>query len=187
LSIDPASSVYRLARKWKRLPPPRSHAQLPFIEDGVPLPEKVLYDTTVYIDVLQGKLSRKLEDAIAGRNPWHATIVESELSYLCGRLDPDHAGTPVVIRALQEQIGRWPENRVLNPDRKVWREAAILTGVISRLHRAKDEDRGRLMNDALIFVTALKHGCTVLTRNFRDFDLLQQLVPAGQVAFYRIA
>jgi hypothetical protein len=42
-----------------------------------------------------------------------------------------------------------------------------------------------LMNDALLFVTARRHGCTVLTRNFGDFDFLQQLDPAGRVLFYR--
>lgn len=42
------------------------------------------------------------------------------------------------------------------------------------------------MNDALIFLSALQHGCTVLSRNVRDFDLLMQLVPAGKAVFYRI-
>ena len=43
-----------------------------------------------------------------------------------------------------------------------------------------------LLNDALIFFDARKHGRTVLTRNVADFDLLQQLAPDGQVLFYRI-
>jgi hypothetical protein len=33
----------------------------------------------------------------------------------------------------------------------------------------------------------LKHGCTVLTRNTTDFDLLQQLMPSGRVLFYKQA
>jgi predicted nucleic acid-binding protein len=41
------------------------------------------------------------------------------------------------------------------------------------------------MNDALLFVTARRHGCTLLTRNVGDFDLMQQLEPAGRVLFYR--
>jgi predicted nucleic acid-binding protein len=187
LSTDFAASILSVTEKWRRLPPARSRARRPFLDEGAPLPEKVLYDTTVYIDVLQGKLSRELQNTIAQQNPWHTTVTESELTYLYGRLDPGHANTPLVVRAIQDQIDRWPHNRVLNPDRRIWREAAILTGVISRLHRAKTEDRGRLMNDALIFLTALQHGCTVLTRNVRDFDLLQQLIPDARVAFYRIA
>ena len=34
--------------------------------------------------------------------------------------------------------------------------------------------------------TARKYGCAVLSRNVRDFDLLQQLDPSGKVMFYRI-
>ena len=41
------------------------------------------------------------------------------------------------------------------------------------------------MLDCLIFVSARRRGLTVLTANVNDFDLLQQLVPDGKVAFYR--
>jgi len=36
----------------------------------------------------------------------------------------------------------------------------------------------------LIFLTAAKNGCTVLTRNLSEFDLLMQLDPKGKVIFY---
>jgi predicted nucleic acid-binding protein len=32
---------------------------------------------------------------------------------------------------------------------------------------------------------ALEHGYTVLTRNIRDFDFMNQIVPPGRVLFYR--
>jgi hypothetical protein len=41
------------------------------------------------------------------------------------------------------------------------------------------------LNDALLFATARKHGCVVLTRNVVDFDLLQQLDPSGSILFYK--
>ncbi len=41
------------------------------------------------------------------------------------------------------------------------------------------------LNDALLFATARKHGCSVLTRKVLDFDFLQQLDPSGKVLFYR--
>jgi len=41
------------------------------------------------------------------------------------------------------------------------------------------------MNDATIYLHALKRGYTVLTRNIRDFDLMNQILPAGRVLFYR--
>jgi predicted nucleic acid-binding protein len=108
------------------------------------------------------------------------------MTYLCGRLDPAHPGTAAVVREIGSIVDHWPPSRVLLPDRAIWREAAILTGILSRLQNTRAEDRGRTMNDALIFLSALQHGCTVLSRNVRDFDLLMQLVPAGKAVFYRI-
>jgi len=185
LNIDLSVSFDKFGfKQHTHAPKRRDDAHLSFLPQ-VHLPEQVLYDTTVYIDALQGKLSEQLKQIIATNNPWHSTVAESELIYLCGRLDPTHPKTSLVMTEIMGHIDRWHTERVLNPDREVWREAAILTGIVSRLHALKTEDRGRMMNDALIFLTALKHGCTVLTRNIKDFDLLLQLVPAGRVVFYR--
>jgi hypothetical protein len=41
-----------------------------------------------------------------------------------------------------------------------------------------------LLNDSLIYLQARKVGAAILTRNVRDFDLLEQLVPSGTVVFY---
>jgi predicted nucleic acid-binding protein len=67
----------------------------------------------------------------------------------------------------------------------IWREAGVLSGILARLQGFDKDQRRRLMNDALLFVTARRHGCTLLTRNVGDFDLMQQLEPAGRVLFYR--
>ena len=48
------------------------------------------------------------------------------------------------------------------------------------------DQRPRVLNDALLFATARKYGCAVFSRNVRDFDLLQQLDPSGRVMFYRV-
>lgn len=178
----------------RRLKPARATAQirrrdgndLPWIESHSPDRRRLLYDTTVYIDVGLGKFPEELQAAVRGFEIWHSTVAESELAYLCGRFDPLHPSTRQAVEEIATVVRKWPQNRVLNPDRDIWREAAILTGILSRLHHTKDEDRGRTMNDALIFLTANRHGCTVLSRNVRDFDLLMQLVPAGKAAFYRI-
>jgi predicted nucleic acid-binding protein len=150
------------------------------------LPESVLFDTTLYIDVLHDKLRPELKREIARVRPWHSSVVESELVYLCGRLDPAHPGTAEVVRRITGVVEHWPPNRILNPDRAIWREAAILTGILTRLQHAAADDRGRTMNDALIFLCAVQRGCVVLSRNVRDFDLLMQLVPAGRAVFYRV-
>jgi len=44
-----------------------------------------------------------------------------------------------------------------------------------------------LLNDASLFLQAQERGWMVLTRNFRNFDYLDQLLPAGRVLFYRQA
>ena len=79
-----------------------------------------------------------------------------------------------------------PPHRMISPDREIWRDAGILTGTIARLQGTPRSDRRRILNDALIFATARRHGHTVLTRNVVDFDLLQQLDPSGRVMFYKI-
>ena len=67
---------------------------------------------------------------------------------------------------------------------EIWLEAGILTGVLARIQQYSVSDRHRVLNDALLFSTARKHGLTVLTRNVRDFDLLQQLEASCSVLFY---
>ena len=44
-----------------------------------------------------------------------------------------------------------------------------------------------MRNDALLYAHALERGLVVLTRNTREFDLLDQLWPSDSVLFYRIA
>jgi predicted nucleic acid-binding protein len=183
LSTDLASSLGRLSHVS---PVRRKDDRLPFIEEDSLMPEPVLFDTTVYIDVLHDKFSQHMRQEIGRVEPWHCTVVESELVYLTGRLDPAHPGTAAAVRRIGGVVEHWPSDRVLNPDREIWREAAILTGILSRLHHTKEQDRGRTMNDALIFLTASQHGCAVLSRNVRDFDLLMQLVPAGKAVFYHV-
>ena len=65
--------------------------------------------------------------------------------------------------------------------------AGVLAGMAFRLRRLpKDQGHERkTLHDALLYLQARKLGCAVLTRNIGDFDLLNQLVPSGQVIFYR--
>ena len=41
------------------------------------------------------------------------------------------------------------------------------------------------LNNATIYLHALERGYVVLTRNLRDFDIMNQIVPSGRVLFYR--
>jgi predicted nucleic acid-binding protein len=56
--------------------------------------------------------------------------------------------------------------------------------LLARLQRYGKTERRKALNDALIFLTAARNGCVVLTRNVADFDLLMQLDAKGQAVFY---
>lgn len=81
-------------------------------------------------------------------------------------------------------MARRPTHRTVTLDSEIWREAGILSGTLSRLQGITKDQRRRILNDALLFASARKYGCTVLTRNLADFDFLQQLDPSGKVLFY---
>lgn len=172
--------------KHRRQLKPRAEAELTFFDFDSPPPWSLLYDTMVYIDVLQGRFPGNGEPLLRARDAWHSTVAESELASTCGLLDPAHPETKGVISRIAEIINRISPHRCLLPDRQVWHEAGILTGTIGRIQGIAKQDRRRILNDALIFATARKYGHAVLTRNTADFDLLQQLDPSGRVVFYRV-
>jgi len=116
---------------------------------------------------------------------WHSPVTEAELAATCGLLDPAHAQRRGIMEQVVAVIERRPSHRTLATDSEIWREAGILSGTLARLQGYKSDQRRRVLNDALLFATARKHGCFVLTRNVLDFDFLQQLDPSGKVLFYR--
>ena len=117
---------------------------------------------------------------------WHSPVTEAELAAACGLLDPDHSQTHKIIEEIAALVDRRPVQRTVMPDQKVWRESGILSGILARLQGYGKDQRRRILNGALLYVSARYSGCTVLTRNISDFDFLQQLDPAGSVLFYRI-
>ncbi len=117
---------------------------------------------------------------------WHSPVTEVELAATCGLLDPAHPQTLEIIEQIAAVIDRRPSYRTITPDPEIWREAGVLSGMLARTQGYGPEQRRRVLNDALLFATARKYGCAVLSRNVRDFDLLQQLDPSGRVIFYRI-
>jgi predicted nucleic acid-binding protein len=163
----------------------RDRSQLPHLSSIKPPFPKLLLDTTVYIDALQGRLLEFVEIALRAGNLWHSTVTEAELAALAGMLDPSHPETRHVTAQIAASVELRPAHRILAPDRDTWREAGILAGLLARLQQYGKNERRKALNDALIFLTAAKSGCVVLTRNISDFDLLMQLDPRGQVVFYK--
>ena len=165
---------------------PRAESELEFIGTISHRPAKLLYDTTVYIDILQGRFPQEGEAMLRATEAWHSPVTEAELAATCGLLDPAHSQTPAVIEQIASVIDRRPSHRTITPDPEIWREAGVLSGTLARTQGYGREQRRRILNDALLFATARKYGCAVLSRNVRDFDLLQQLDPSGRVLFYKI-
>jgi len=145
---------------------------------------KLLLDTTVYIDELQRRLPRNVEISLRLTEIWHSSVTEAELTALAGLLHPAHPPPRQAVQQVVASVERRPSHRSLNPDREVWQEAGILAGLLARLQNYGKTEQRRALNDALIFLSAAKHGCTVLTRNLLDFDLLAQLMPQGKAVFY---
>ena len=162
----------------------RDRSQLLFLSSLKPPFPKLLLDTTVYIDVLQGKLPNSVKITLRACSVWHSTLTEAELAILVGLLNPSHPGTANAIAQVAASIELRPAHRILTPDQEAWREAGILAGLLARLQNYGKNERRKALNDALILLTAAKHGCAVLTRNISDFDLLMQLDPSGKVVFY---
>jgi predicted nucleic acid-binding protein len=162
----------------------RPDAQLEFIETAE-VSGKLLYDTTVYIDTLRDRFPEAGRFVLRTVDAWHSPVTEAELAVLAGSLDPAHPHTRRAIDEIAFSISQRALHRTIIPDAVVWREAGILSGILARLQGFDKGQRRGLMNDALLFVTARRHGCTLLTRNLSDFDLMQQLEPAGRVLFYR--
>ncbi len=163
----------------------RERSKLPFVVHESSIP-KLLLDTTVYIDELQGKLPPDVELVIRSASLWHSTVTEAELSALAGLLDPQHPETARALEQVSASIDQRPSHRVVNPDREVWRDAGVVAGLLARLQQYRRAEQRRALNDALIFLSAAKAGLAVLTRNISDFDLLMQLVPQGRAVFYEI-
>jgi predicted nucleic acid-binding protein len=163
----------------------RDRRDLPFLAQVAPAYPKLLLDTTVYIDALQGRLEEQAEIALRAGSLWHCTVTEAELAALSGLLDPLVPGTQEAVKQVAASIEQRPAHRILNPDRDVWREAGVLAGLLARLQGYGRRERRKALNDALIFLTAAKNGCAVLTRNLADFDLLMQLDSRGRAIFYQ--
>ena len=162
----------------------RDVSQLPLLGHISTHPPKLLYDTTVYIDILQDRFPKAGDLVLRVSDAWHCTVAEAELIAPLGFLDPSHPETAATVKQIIATVERIPAHRTLQPDREIWLEAAILSGTLARLQNYDKNNRKRVLNDGLLFSTARKHGLTVLTRNILDFDFLQQLEPTGRVLFY---
>lgn len=167
----------------------RPDSALSWAGDQPPVGGGLLLDTSVYLDVLQGRTPEAVDNLLTYRLCHHSAVCLAELSHVFGRLDPAHTTTKSVLGAVADTIEDIPAHRLHAPDATAWGRAGMLAGLLFRLShlpKGKGHER-RFLNDALIFHQAGMLGATVLTGNVGDFDYLSQLVPSVRVIFYRAA
>lgn len=189
LSFDLDSTLRSLKPQQRTAcPTSRPDEELSWAKDAPPIGGPLLLDTTIYIDLLRGSTPAEVDGLIQLRTCNHSSVSLAELTHAFGRLDPAHPDTKTALRELRETINEdIPPHRLQDPDNGTWGAAGVLAGMAFRLRRLpKNQGHERkTLHDALLYLQARKLGCAVLTRNIGDFDLLNQLVPSGQVIFYR--
>jgi predicted nucleic acid-binding protein len=68
--------------------------------------------------------------------------------------------------------------RVITPTHAAWqRSGAALSRLATEHHMERRSIPRSLVNDALIAATCREHGVTLVTRNTRDFELIQSVLP----------
>lgn len=143
-----------------------------------------MLDTTVYIDAQTLKLPVDLAARIAGAEILHSAVALGEMAANLGLLDPAHSGTAGVSKALMETLRRAEEARTVSPSTGAWLEASVMCGILARTQHLPKEARRKLLNDALVFLSAGEAGAVLVSRNAKDMDLLLQLRPDVGVLLY---
>ena len=178
------------ARRWARLDPQKTLArrgdhELPFVNASFTGGQGLLLDTCVYIDQMQDRSPRVLDDLIAQRQVNHSTVAIQELMHTVGVLNPSDARTTGVVVEIGKQIKAMTPHRIFAPDIEVLGRAALLSGILCRLQGYAQDGKLRALHDCVLFLQAQKLGLVVLTANVSDYDVLLQLIPTGRALFYR--
>ena len=178
------------ARRWARFDRQKTVArrgdeELPFVKARLIGGQGLLLDTCVYIDQMQDRSPRVLDDLIAQRQVNHSTVAIQELMHTVGILSPSDLRTAGAITEIARHIKAMPPHRIFAPDVEALGRAALLSGILCRLQGYGKDGKLRALQDCVLFLQARKLGLVVLTANVSDYDILLQLVPAGRALFYR--
>jgi len=178
-SLKPQKHVRTLRR--------RPDEDLPWVANEPAIGGPLFLDSSVYLDVLQGRSPAEVDTLLTYRICHHSAVCLSELTHTFGRLDPKHASTKAVLETIAATVEDIPEHRLHAPDAAIWGQAGVLAGLLFRLSnlpKGEGHER-RFVNDAMLFLQARQLGASVLTGNIRDFDFLSQIIPSGRVILYR--
>jgi predicted nucleic acid-binding protein len=167
----------------------RDRALLPHL--GATMPSgPVVLETNVFINALRQReppLPRMLLASLT--DAFVAAPTRAELSWLIGRLAPDHPGTARVVAAIEAAISHIDPAKVLVPTDADWLAAGSLAGRAARAIAGGAKtvtsaaDRQELIGDAITAILARAAGFTVITED-ADFDILARMAPGLSVLFY---
>jgi hypothetical protein len=163
----------------------RPEKMLPFVSENTAGGSELLLDTCVYIDELQNRTPPAVDHLLATRLSNHSGIALAELTHFFGRLDPRDARTEAVFGKIRAVISALPRHRLKRPSVNTLGEAGILAGLVARLAGLDQGREHAILNDAALYLQAVEQGQTLLTRNVREFDWFDQVLPSGRVLFYR--
>jgi predicted nucleic acid-binding protein len=188
LSFDLKRSLRRLkaGRRTIRLDR-RPDEALPFVSEKGVGGSELLLDTCVYIDILQRRAPEGVKTLLQARLCNHSGVVLAELTHLFGRLDPGEDRKKKVLAEISAVILDMPAHRLSAPSLNALGEAGIRAALTTRLAGIESGREQALLNDAMVYLQALEQGQTVLTRNVREFDWFDQLLPSNRMLFYRQA
>ncbi|PBN41577.1 hypothetical protein SxD43FB_21020 [Sphingobium sp. D43FB] len=155
---------------------------MPLVHKAAVIGRELLLDTCVYIDVLQGKTPVEVDCLLENRIVNHSCVALAEMTHLMGALDPADKRTASVLKTLGRTIDDIPKHRLNAPSSRMFGEAGMLAGMVTRLSRQPHSIA--LLNDALLFLQAAATGCDLLTGNRRDFDFFDQIIPGTGVILY---
>ena len=161
----------------------RPESALPFVSSMPDAGPPLLLDTTVYIDVTQRRAPSPMKDLLIRQALNHSTVALADLTHAFGRLDPAHPESRATLAGLTAVIDAMSPHRLSTPSPHAFAEAGMRAGLAARL-TGRPHTPARL-DDALLLLQAAENGWVLLTRNVRDFDVLQQLAPEGRAMLYR--
>lgn len=166
---------------------------------AVPKGRAVMLDTNVYIYKGQGVLPTETADLVDGRTTLHSGIALAELAITAGLFDPSHPTTGRYRDPVENLLNTINLSETRAPSPAAWAEAGMLSGILARTQlglakpkqalspagRCCQESRRRkLLNDALIFLTARENGAVLVTSNLTDMDLMMRFRPDAFVYAY---
>ncbi len=130
--------------------------------------QAVLFDSSIYVSAL-----RTGEEAIlvlrrlaGGATLWLSAVVLEEL--YAGASSRDRK----VVERLERDFDR--ARRILVPTLSDWTQVGKVLALLAAEFGYERIGQGRLTNDALIAISAGRHGITVITANERDFARLRK-------------